>query len=169
MDRYNYSMIITSTYLNEILHYDPLTGALSNKIDRGKAKKGFVHHSRNTSGRIIVTLHNKTYIAHRVIWCMMTGLWPEEQIDHKDGDHLNNRWDNLREATLRQNLANRRMFRTKKLSSTKGVYKAGKRYKAVITYHGEHLYLGRYDTEEEAGEAYMEAAEILWEEFARAA
>jgi hypothetical protein len=158
---------ITPEYLNSIFYYDPLTGELSNKIDRRKAKKGFVHRSTNSNGYIVVTVNGKTQLAHRVIWCMVKGYWPEEDIDHEDLNPLNNRWSNLREATRQQNTANRATFKRSK-TGVKGVYMVGKRFKTTITYNGEQLHLGYYDTAEEAGEAYAEAAEILFEDFARA-
>ncbi|MGO6755895.1 HNH endonuclease [Rhizobium ruizarguesonis] len=159
---------ITAEYLNTIFAYDPLTGVLSTKINRGQAKAGFIHRSQNTSGRIIVTIYGKTYLAHRIVWFMMTGAWPENEIDHEDTDYLNNRWSNLREATNQQNAANRNVFMRSK-TGVKGVHNVGKRFKVTITFHGEQLHLGYYDTVEEGAEAYNEAAEILFEDFARAA
>ncbi|MDY7116588.1 HNH endonuclease signature motif containing protein [Halomonas sp. SSL-5] len=47
--------------------------------------------------------------AHRVIWKLVTGQEPPDQIDHFDGNGLNNRWENLRDGTNAVNAKNMRM------------------------------------------------------------
>jgi hypothetical protein len=49
-------------------------------------------------------------LLHRVAFVLMTGDWPKALVDHIDGDRLNNRWNNLREASSAQNVRNRRGF-----------------------------------------------------------
>jgi hypothetical protein len=46
------------------------------------------------------------YLAHRVIWAMQTGAWPEAQIDHISGVRHDNRWLNLRSVTRAENQKN---------------------------------------------------------------
>jgi hypothetical protein len=36
------------------------------------------------------------YLEHRVIWLLVTGVWPEGVIAHVNGDGHDNRWNNLR-------------------------------------------------------------------------
>jgi hypothetical protein len=157
--------MLDASYLNTILAYDPLTGALSNKIDRKRAKAGFVHRAIMGNGYIGIRLEGRLWKAQDVIWCMMTGTWPDLTVDHEDHEKTNNRWANLRLATRWQNRANSRVNRNHKLG-IKGVSKVGNRYKANIRVAGQLIYLGRYDTAEEASEAYQEAAEIAFGEFA---
>lgn len=156
-------MKLTYEYLHEILAYDPLTGELRNKIDRGKAKAGFVHHIQNTTGSILIRLKGRLYVAHRVIWFMQTGEFPEVDIDHKDLDRTNNRWSNLRLAERWQNIANRP---ARNKLGIKGVKPSGKKFVANITVAGTSIHLGTYDTVEGAGQAYQEASEIAHGEFA---
>src|SRR5882672_1593552 len=58
-------------------------------------------------GYIVVGWNFEIYKAHRLIWMMVHGRSPLNQIDHRDGDRANNRLCNLREATPSQNVANK--------------------------------------------------------------
>jgi hypothetical protein len=88
-------------------------------------------------------------------------------VDHKDGDGLNNRRENIRLATYAQNNANRTYGRQNKLGLKGTCYKNGK-YQASIKAHGKTYYLGSFNTVEEAAAAYYGAARIIWGDFASA-
>src|SRR5215471_15551760 len=88
------------------------------------------------------------------------------QWDHADGDIFNNLRENLRFATHSQQQMNRGKFKTGSYTSRfKGVYFQG-RWVARIRVNGKRIYLGRFDTEEEAAEAYNLAAMEHHGEFA---
>ena len=157
--------MLDASYLNTILAYDPLTGVLSNKVDRGRGKAGFVHQAKNSGGYIVLNLDGKLRRAQDLIWCMMTGSWPDLTVDHEDHDKANNRWANLRLATKWQNRANSKVNHNHKLG-IKGVRQRGNRFAAHIRVAGEFINLGTYDTPEEASEAHLEAAQIAFGEFA---
>jgi HNH endonuclease len=109
----------------------------------------------------------KKYSAARLAWFYMTGKWPRNEIDHKDCDPLNNRLDNLREATRSENLINWPNFRNK--HGLRGVSMHGrsqKFYKAYICVNGKRTYLGSFKSAEEAHAAYCVAAARLHGEFA---
>jgi hypothetical protein len=80
------------------------------------------------------------------------------EIDHRDGNGLNNTRENLRYATKSQNRANRRMVPHS--SKFKGVrwHKRDKRWLARIKASGRQIELGAFCTEIEAAKAYNRAA-----------
>jgi hypothetical protein len=98
------------------------------------------------------------------------GATKGQQIDHKNGDTLDNRRSELRFATNHQNAMNSKLRKNNK-SGFKGVsYSASEnRWIANICLHGKCKYLGGFDTREEAHAAYMRAAIEAAGEFARAA
>lgn len=76
------------------------------------------------------------YKSHRAVWLYMTGKWPEGDIDHIDGNGLNNRFENLREVSRSVNSRNQVKRKTNK-SGISGVswcnaYKTGNRWRVVI-------------------------------------
>lgn len=89
-------------------------------------------------------------------------------VDHENNDSLDNRYENLRLATVAQNNANRRVFKN---SSTglKGVSQRATdgKYVARITVAGKRKFLGAFDTPAEAAAAYDGAAEANYGEFAK--
>lgn len=107
----------------------------------------------------------RTVLMHRAILGEPEGM----QVDHKDTDGLNNRRNNLREATVSQNQRNRRLDRNN-TSGYKGVawHKVTGKWQARITLRGESNYLGVFDTPQEAHAAYVAASAELHGEFGRA-
>ena len=89
-----------------------------------------------------------------------------KQIDHRDGDGLNNRRCNLREATNSQNTCNQGLRRTN-VSGFKGVYKHKRKWRADITLDGQRRFLGLFATPEAAHAAYCKASAELHGEFGR--
>jgi hypothetical protein len=99
---------------------------------------------------------------------MMTGRDPAEFIDHADGDNLNMRWSNLREATNGQNLWNAKL-RSNNKSGIKGVMwdKQHKKWRSYISDGNRQIKLGRFGSIEEAARVVNDARVSLHGEFAR--
>lgn len=160
----------TQDELLAMLSYDPETGYLFWK-DRGcgpglSFRKGKRVGTVRPDGYIHVGIYRKQYYAHRVIWCMQTGQWPDHQIDHRNLNKADNSWENLRLATPSQNKANIRPLNKLK---AKGInQEASGRYRAKICVRGEQHALGTFDRLEDAKEAYAKAALKFYGEFARA-
>lgn len=135
-------------------------------------KEGFVYNKHtghkyeaiNSSGYIEVRFNREKRIAHRIIWELFNGSIPlGMQIDHKDGNKLNNNIDNLRLATPMQNSAN---TLPKNKDLPKGVSKVGNKFIARIHYQYSNIHIGTFATIEEAAEAYNNKAKELHGEFA---
>ncbi len=94
---------------------------------------------------------------------------PELQVDHIDGNGLNNQKSNLRLCTNSQNSMNKGKRNENTSSKYKGVYyvKAAKSYRAEIQKDGKKKVLYGFKTQEEAALAYNKAAIELHGEFAR--
>jgi hypothetical protein len=97
---------------------------------------------------------------HRVI----ANAPAELNVDHKDGDGLNNTRANLRIATQKQNSANRRANRG---TQYKGIYRNKLRFRAEINTADSRHYLGNFKNAEDAARAYDAKAKELFGEFAR--
>lgn len=158
---------ITCEQLQGILSYNPKTGAFQYRVKRGAQNAGTVAGGKMVRGNWSIGINYKRYSAHRLAWLYMTGIWPENEIDHIDGNPLNNRWDNLREVTGAQNKQNYRRPRIDNKSGYLGVYLHGKnkngsdRWRARINLDGKAVHLGLFDTPQEAHAAYVEAKRKL--------
>ncbi|MCP4599218.1 MAG: hypothetical protein GY847_01550 [Proteobacteria bacterium] len=106
-------------------------------------------------------MSNPGWRLHR---CIMDA-GPTDEIDHRNGNRLDNRKENLRVATRSQNMANT-ILRKNNTVGLKGVYPNKKRWMARITVNYEYLHLGTFDTPEQAGRVYDEAAINHFGEFA---
>lgn len=60
----------------------------------------------NNYGYIQVSFQGRPFGLHRIIFLLMTGSFPANDVDHIDGDRLNNKWENLREVARCENLRN---------------------------------------------------------------
>lgn len=108
--------------------------------------------------------HKHNVAMHRVIMCIID---PSITIDHKDHNGLNNQKNNLRIATKSQNCSNRRAS-VNSTSKYIGVSWASSRKKWGVSIFklGHKKWLGYFDKEDEAANAYNKAAEELHGEFA---
>ena len=92
---------------------------------------------------------------------------PNIEVDHKDGNGLNNQKSNLRLATRSQNMMNRRMQKNN-TTGYRGVFiTPSKRYKAMIGFNKKLMCLGTYATPEEASKVYQDKAKELFGIFYR--
>jgi hypothetical protein len=162
---------LTASYVRSILDYNPETGELRWVRNWSpRALKDMEAGAKDRKGYIRIMLHKKSYAAHRLAWLLMTGEWPETQIDHIDMDKSNNRYSNLRVASHSQNMFNRSAQKNNKLG-VKGVSWAlkSKKFHAQIKIDGKQINLGYFDSLAEAESAYAVASKKLHGEFARAA
>lgn len=129
---------------------------------------GYIRQTKYGKYRVIKFGKIAVY-THRLIWFYMTGEWPKGQIDHRDGDKLNNRFLNFRVATHSQNKSNGSLYKnstTGLKGVTKQVSKSGLRWKAQITFQGSVIYLGLHESKDAAHQAYLDAVSELQGRFA---
>lgn len=107
-----------------------------------------------------VRVEGKTYLAHRLVWAIVKGEDPGCAIDHINGKEAGNHIENLRLAPRGQS-DNSQNSRLQKSNSTgyKGVHreKRGGKFVAQISKDKKRIWIGEFDTPEEAYAAYLEA------------
>ncbi|MEL7476497.1 MAG: HNH endonuclease signature motif containing protein, partial [Cyanobacteria bacterium J06555_12] len=110
-----------------------------------------------------IVLNNKGHQAHRVIYAMMNGEWPENEIDHINGKRDDNRWCNLRDVCRYEQTRNA-SIRSDNDSGITGVHYREDRQRWVAYIHsdeGDRLHLGNYETKPEAVAARLAAQKLL--------
>jgi len=162
----NANILPPAEYLRQRLDYNPETGELRWKS--GKQMRQRIGGPAGSRGHryIRIEINSHRCLAHRVIWKWMTGEDPPSDIDHADRDGFNNRWTNLRLATRKQAVWNRKMPRRVDLPC--GVMTAPRgKWRARIMIDGVRKHLGTFSTVAEAAAAYEAAARELHGDFYR--
>lgn len=108
--------------------------------------------------------NRKFLYLHRFIMKARKG----EEVDHRNGDRLDNRKSNLRICDRTSNSRNTSAHRDNK-TGYKGVYfdKRTMRFCARIMVSGKTFFLGRHDSAKKAHEAYKKAAVLYHKNFAK--
>jgi hypothetical protein len=156
--------MLTAEYVREIFNYCELTGSIYRKKPSCGIKAGQQAGYIDAGGYRSMSIKNKNYFAHRVIWLFVYGELPSGEIDHIDGDKLNNRISNLRNVTHQTNVENVRYARShNKSSGVLGVTWSShaKKWYARTTVKGKIVYLGYHDSKEAANAAYLKAKREL--------
>jgi len=123
-------------------------------FDRLTNEMYLIENTNNCSGYNHIKCGGKWILRHRIMGYTFLGLDinnPKENIDHIDGNPLNNSIDNLRIVNTQQNQWNR--------TRAKGYYwnKRDKKWRAQIKLNGKLINLGNYSTESEAHTTYLKA------------
>ena len=110
--------------------------------------------------RVALTFGRRQWplLAHRIVYALVEGHWPEHEIDHRDGVEAGNEIANLREATNAENGQNRKINRNNR-SGFPGVTWSAPRGKwhARIAVGGRLIHLGYFDTPEQGFAAVLAA------------
>ena len=156
--------------LRQLLRYEPDTGNLFWRtrcdgmfLGRGKPASQLCAgwNTRYAGSRALGHKNNRGYfsgnicgvpvLAHRAIWAMVRGEWPEF-IDHINGDRADNRLSNLRSVSRVDNNRNRRLNRNNTTGSAGVKRLENGRWTARIRVDGRSYWLGTFDTKTEAAE-----------------
>lgn len=150
--------------LRKTINYNKETGEFHWKtsLKNNQIKIGSMAGTIRRDGRTQIQFDGKLYLAYRLAWLLTYEKWPDFEIDHIDGDPSNNRIDNLRDVNRSENSQNRREPNKNKINKILGVYKQkhDKKWHTRIFFLNKSLYVGRFDTAEEASEAYLKAKRI---------
>lgn len=156
---------ITVDRVRELFDYDDNEGYLRWKVARQKINKGDIAgYISSSDGYWYVCIDYVEMLAHRAIWLWKTGQWPKCQIDHKDRNRSNNKWNNLREATNSENMRNvgRTAQSNNRSTNYRGIdIKRGK-YRVRIHVDGKEVVVGRFLSLQEAKAARLAAEEKYW-------
>lgn len=162
--------MLTPEVVRQLLDYDPSTGIFTWRTsrrrnrDRAGAPAGY---RRPVDGRWVISINREKRLASVIAYVWMTGEWPQHEIDHKDRNPTNDRWDNLRPASRPDNMRNVGRKRSN-ASGFIGVCRRtnGRWLSYTRTADGRRVYLGHYATAQEAALARDEAARRDYGEFA---
>lgn len=148
--------LISQGVVKSLLQYDPDTGIFTwlprdcQGFNRAGKPVGHKFSSRNGKQYVTIGVDGRQYLAHRLAFVYMEGYMPDE-VDHEDGDSLNNKWLNLKDADHTSNMRNTKL-REDNSSGQSGVTfnkRLGK-WNARINVGGYRKHLGYFDDKQEA-------------------
>jgi len=146
--------------MKDINGYEGLYAVDENANVWSYRKNGLLKQTLDNRGYHVVNLCKdkkvKKHFVHRLVAQAYLDDYSEDlQVDHIDGNRINNKLENLRMVTHQQNQWNH--------TKAKGYawHKRDKKWIAYITVNYKLKYLGYFDTEAEAREAYLSAKKIL--------
>lgn len=144
--------------------------ALISDADFSKVSRHKWHAEKGSSGVYYAATDirladgkRKTLRMHKLVLEVPTGF----EVDHKDGDGLNNQRSNLRQATRAQNMHNTKAKGPIHKGITFQKRLNGRPWQARIAHEGKQVHLGYFPTAEEAASVYDKAARELFGQFAR--
>lgn len=118
----------------------------------------------NNHGYRIVAIKKKQYKLHRLVAeAFITNSESKQCVDHKDSNRTNNNISNLRWATKQENARN--VLYGNKSKLPRGVKRSGKKYMATSSSMSKKIYLGTFETIEEASNVYESYIKDLHGEF----
>ena len=169
--RQNIYEILPPEKLRAAVDYDPHTGLFTwkprpmncapdvntSKVMTTKYAGKTAINTLDAHGYLVGMVCRVFTFAHRAAWAHVYGKWPEGQIDHINGNPLDNRIANLRLATSSQNCLNR------KVANKTGVPGVTQRengnWRALVKINGKMIHLGTFSMLEDAIKARLDAEE----------
>ena len=157
--------MLTRERLMELLTYEPATGLFRWRVAVGGVVAASIAGTNN-GGYTMIAIDRKVYSAHRLAWLYVHGTLPAGQIDHINRVGTDNRIANLRDVTATENGWNKVNPQANNTTGYRGVYRRRMRngrvlYRAKIQASGREVFLGLFETPEEASAAYQAAKKEL--------
>lgn len=152
---------LTAERVRFLFSYNPTTGELlwrnpsTHRLAVGE-RVGAI----TANGRLAVGIDGQRHYAHRVAWLYVHGVLPQENISAKNGDYTDLRLDNFEVQSFAAT-ARKSGLRKTNTSGVRGVIwdKGKRKWRAEITRDYQHVFLGRFDTKEDAERAYYAACQ----------
>lgn len=163
-------MALTVDQVGELLRYTPETGEFiwlrsnSNRVKVGQVAGCLC----KISGYRLIGINGRVYKANRIAYLLMVGEWPDDVVDHANGEPSDDRWSNLRLATRSQNCCNTRKP-AHNTSGFKGVVWSSQnnKWQAKATKDGKSYHFGFFDCPAKAAELRQREVARLHGDFAR--
>lgn len=141
--------ILTQKRLRELFTYSD--GELLWRSSRGCIRAGSVAGYKMPTGYFYVGVDGQNHYLHRLIWFFFNGQNPKHTIDHINHDKGDNRIENLRDVTQKVNSRNMGNVKQNSLGFAGVTFnKRDNRWLAKIKVDYKQIYLGQYETLEEA-------------------
>lgn len=143
--------MITQEILKSIVTYDRRTGEF---LRKNGEKFGWERKNKYKCCKI----NGIYYYQHRLVFLYELGRFPDNYIDHINGDPSDNRFENLRIVSQSKNLQNQNKPHIDNKSGFLGVHwrKKSKKWVAQISKNGVRKTLGEFNTAEDASKKYLE-------------
>lgn len=135
--------------LRLLFKYDPETGKIFNQ------KTGKEIGYNNGKGYLRTQVKDNKVVLHQLAWVLVYGEVPSMDIDHINGNKMDNRLDNLRLVSRGANLQNSKVYR--------GFWwnKLAKKWSVAVKINYKAIHIGYFDTELDARAAYIRAKREL--------
>jgi HNH endonuclease len=150
---------LTQERLKSLLEYDPETGVFRWRVTGPGRVAGKQWGCLNADGYVQGRVDYRNCLGHHLAWLYMLGEMPSG-VDHENGIRADNRWKNLRPATVKQNAENRRPHRQNRVGRIGVCFIARNRLRpwlAHICHNDERITLGVFPTLVEAVAARIRA------------
>lgn len=155
--------------LLDLLEYDPTTGVFrwrhrtSNRINIGDVAGSIARGLRGPYR--VIGIDGRRQRASALAIFYVLGEWPEELVDHKNHDTLDDSFENIRPASYQENSFNTSAH-SDNSTGFKGVHlHSDGRYRAQISIDRKRIHLGLFHTPLQAHQAYLAAAKAMHGEF----
>ena len=158
------TQLLTQQRLKEVVKYDRRKGLFYWKVSTGKVSRGAVAGHTDTAGYTKISIDGVKYFAHRLAWFYVHGVWPLQNIDHKDLCRSNNRLTNLRDIGQSLNGLNGPIRRNNSSGYTGVSYDARRRsWVAYIHQNYRKTHVGAFTNRQQAADARSAAIATVFQ------